>query len=101
MGNNPYSASKGAVRATSKAAAAELGAYNVRVNAIFPGTIETPMTDALKESKQALDMLVKATPMQRLGQPHEVANAALFLASGEASYIAGAELVIDGGYSAR
>lgn len=101
MGNNPYSASKGAVRATSKAAAAELAAYNVRVNAIFPGTIETPMTDALKEAKQQLDMLVRATPMQRLGQPHEVANAALFLASDEASYIAGAELVIDGGYSAR
>lgn len=101
MGNNAYSASKGAVRATSRAAAAELAPYQVRVNAIFPGTIETPMTDGLKEAKEALQMLVKATPMQRLGQPEEVANAALFLASDEASYIAGAELVIDGGYSAR
>lgn len=101
MGNNPYSASKGAVRATSRAAAAELGAFNVRVNAIMPGTIETPMTDALKEAREALNMLVRMTPMQRLGQPIEVANAALFLASDEASYIAGAELVVDGGYAAR
>lgn len=48
-----------------------------------------------------MDMLVRATPMQRLGQPEEVANAILFLASDEASYITGGELVIDGGYSAR
>ena len=48
-----------------------------------------------------MDMLVRATPMGRLGQPEEVANAILFLASDEASYITGAELVIDGGYSAR
>ncbi len=101
MGNNPYSASKGAIRATSRAAAAELAGYNVRVNTVFPGTIETPMVAALKEAKGALDMLVKGTPMQRLGQPEEVANAALFLASDEASYIAGAELVVDGGFSAR
>ena len=101
MGMNAYTSSKGSVRATSRAAAAELGSFNVRVNAIFPGTIETPMTQALSEAKEQMAMLVRATPMQRLGKPEEVANAALFLASDEASYITGAELVIDGGYSAR
>ncbi len=59
------------------------------------------MTAKLSEAKEAMDMLVRATPMGRLGQPEEVANAILFLASDEASYITGAELVIDGGYSAR
>ena len=101
MGMNAYTSSKGSVRATFRAAAAELGGFNVRVNAIFPGTIETPMTQALTDAKEQMAMLVRATPMQRLGKPEEVANAALFLASDEASYITGAELVIDGGYSAR
>lgn len=59
------------------------------------------MTAKLSEAKEAMDMLVRATPMGRLGQPEEVANAILFLASDEASYITGAKLVIDGGYSAR
>lgn len=101
MSMDPYTASKGSLRATSRAAAATLGAYNIRVNAVFPGTIRTPMTDALTDAREAMEMLIKATPMQRLGEPEEVANAILFLASDEASYITGAELVIDGGYAAR
>lgn len=100
-GFNHYSASKGSLRAIARAAAAELGSFNIRVNTVFPGVIETPMTAKLTEYKEAMDMLVRATPMQRLGQPEEVANAILFLASDEASYITGGELVIDGGYSAR
>lgn len=101
MGLNPYSASKGAVRAISKAAAAEYGKDGIRVNTVFPGVIETPMTQALEESKELLGMLIKMTPLERLGKPEDVGNAVLFLASDEASYISGAELVIDGGYSAR
>lgn len=100
-GLNHYSASKGSLRAIARAAAAELGSFNIRVNTVFPGVIETPMTANLMEYKAAMDMLVQATPMQRLGKPEEVANAILFLASDEASYITGGELVIDGGYSAR
>ncbi|WP_286925997.1 MULTISPECIES: SDR family NAD(P)-dependent oxidoreductase [Lysinibacillus] len=100
-GMNAYTASKGSLRAIARAAAAELGAFNIRVNTVFPGVIETPMTAKLSEAKEAMDMLVQATPMGRLGQPEEVANAILFLASDEASYVTGAELVIDGGYSAR
>lgn len=100
-GFNHYSASKGSLRAIARAAAADLGQFNIRVNTVFPGVIETPMTSKLTEYKDAMNMLVNATPMKRLGKPEEVANAILFLASDEASYITGGELVIDGGYSAQ
>ena len=100
-GMNAYSASKGSLRAIARAAAAELGKFNIRVNTVFPGVIETPMTANIGQYKEAMDMLIRATPMGRLGQPEEVANAILFLASDEASYITGGELVIDGGYSAQ
>ena len=101
MGLNPYAGSKGSVRAISRAAAAEFGKDGIRVNAIFPGVIETPMVANLQSSKAALEGLIKMTPLNRLGQPEDVGNAVVFLASDEASYITGAELVIDGGYSAR
>ncbi|MNB97915.1 Cyclopentanol dehydrogenase [compost metagenome] len=101
QGFNHYSASKGAVRALSKAAATTFGRQGVRVNTLFPGIIETPMTSALSTSKELLSHLIQATPLQRLGQPDDIAKAALFLASDESSYITGAELVIDGGFSAQ
>lgn len=101
QGFNHYSASKGAVRAISKAAATQFGREGVRVNTLFPGIIETPMTAALSTSKDLIDQLVQATPLQRLGKPEDIANAALFLASDESAYITGAEIVIDGGFSAQ
>lgn len=101
QGLNHYSASKGAVRAISKAAAVTFGSQGIRVNTLFPGIIETPMTQALSTSKDLLGHLIKATPLRRLGLPEDIANAALFLASDESSYITGAELVIDGGFSAQ
>ncbi|WP_411501932.1 SDR family NAD(P)-dependent oxidoreductase [Brevibacillus centrosporus] len=101
QGFNHYSASKGAVRAISKAAATAFGRDGVRVNALFPGIIETPMTQALSTSKELLGRLIQATPLQRLGQPADIAKAALFLASDDSAYITGAELVIDGGFSAQ
>lgn len=101
QGFNHYSASKGAVRAISKAAATTFGNQGVRVNALFPGIIETPMTENLSASKELLNQLVQATPLQRLGTPADIAQAALFLASDDSSYITGAELVIDGGFSAQ
>ncbi|CDQ41617.1 tungsten formylmethanofuran dehydrogenase subunit C [Virgibacillus sp. CM-4] len=101
QGFNHYSASKGAVRALSKAAATTFGKSGVRVNALFPGIIETPMTKGLSTSKELVGQLIQATPLQRLGQPEDIANAALFLASDDSSYITGAELVIDGGFSAQ
>jgi len=72
----------------------------VRVNAVFPGVIATPMTEGLEESADQLAQINALTPLGRLGKPEEVANAILFLASDEASFITGAELAIDGGYSA-
>lgn len=101
QGFNHYSASKGAVRAISKAAATQFGRQGVRVNALFPGIIETPMTKSLNTSKELLERLIQATPLQRLGQPKDIANAALFLASDDSSYITGAEIIIDGGFSAQ
>jgi len=100
MGLNAYSASKGSVRAISKAAATQYGKNGVRVNAVFPGVIETPMSKGLESSSEALQRINAMTPLGRLGKPEEVANAILFLASDEASFITGAELTIDGGYSA-
>ena len=101
QGFNHYSASKGAVRALSKAAATTFGRQGIRVNTLFPGIIETPMTQALNTSKELLGRLIQATPLQRLGQADDIAQAALFLASDDSSYITGSEIVIDGGYSAQ
>src|SRR5690625_3060574 len=83
------------------AAASELGHAGVRVNAVFPGIIRTPMSEGLESSSETLAQIEAMTPLQRIGEPEEVANAILFLASDEASFITGAELAIDGGYSAR
>lgn len=101
MGLNTYTASKGAVRSISKAAATQYGHAGVRVNAVFPGVIETPMTQTLQSSQEVLKQLIAMTPLQRLGKPEDVAKAILFLASDDAAYITGAELTIDGGFTAR
>lgn len=94
----PYSSSKGGIRALTKNAAITYAASGIRSNAIIPGLIDT---DLLKEAGQAAQEAVLAiTPMRRAAQPREIACGALFLASDEASYITGAELVIDGGFVA-
>jgi NAD(P)-dependent dehydrogenase (short-subunit alcohol dehydrogenase family) len=92
-----YNASKGAVRTLTKAAAVQHGADNIRVNSIHPG-----LMPPMRSSKRTADPEVRAkilrqVPLGRAGRPEEVANAALFLASDEASYITGAELWVDGG----
>ena len=93
-----YTASKGAVRLMSKNAALSFVDDGIRVNSLHPGIIETPMIAAQDEDVTA--GVVAATPMKRLGQARELAYGALFLASDESSYMTGAELVIDGGYTA-
>jgi NAD(P)-dependent dehydrogenase (short-subunit alcohol dehydrogenase family) len=98
-GAHSYHAVKGAVRNMSKNAAMTYVGDGIRVNSIHPGFIHTPLTDA-----QATDLneaVIAATPMKRGGQPIEIAHGCLFLASDEASYVTGAELVIDGGYLAQ
>ncbi|WP_122553891.1 SDR family NAD(P)-dependent oxidoreductase [Pseudomonas viridiflava] len=96
-GVSAYQASKAAVRMMSKNAALSYVANGIRVNSLHPGLVATPMID-----HQAADItaaVVAATPMKRAADPKEIAYAALFLASDEASFITGAELAVDGGYT--
>jgi NAD(P)-dependent dehydrogenase (short-subunit alcohol dehydrogenase family) len=97
-GHPGYSASKGAVRLYTKAAACRYGPHGVRVNSVHPGYLP-PMLDATNAGMR--DSKIAATPLRRLGLPIDVANGVLFLASDEASFITGTELVIDGGFLAQ
>lgn len=92
-----YSASKGASRHLTKAAAVDFARRGIRVNGIYPGLIETPMASHFTENPEMLESLLKGIPIGRVGTSEEIARAALFLASDDASYIIGAELVVDGG----
>ena len=95
-----YEASKGAVRLFSKACAADLAPFNIRVNSVHPGVIETPMTKDLLSDPANHKALLGATLLGRAAQPREVSAAVLFLASDESSFVVGSELVVDGGYTA-
>jgi NAD(P)-dependent dehydrogenase (short-subunit alcohol dehydrogenase family) len=90
-----YTASKGAVLAMTKVAALEHAADGIRVNAICPGPVRTPM------SEQEGDASVDITPLRRRAEPEEISAAVAFLASDDARYVTGAELAVDGGYLAR
>ena len=92
-----YTASKGAVRLMSKNAALSYVDDGIRVNSLHPGIVATPMIE--RQDRSITDAIVATTPMKRLGQPEEIAAGALFLASDESSFMTGAELVIDGGYT--
>ena len=94
-----YQASKGAVRLLTKNAAIQYATDKIRVNSVHPGRIETPMTAPLAPERR--EMLLRLTPLGRDGTAEEVAYGVLYLASDESSYVTGAELVIDGGYTAR
>ncbi len=96
-GFNPYTASKGAVEAVTRAAALELGTENIRVNSIHPGAIDTQMTRDTFTTDEAKQAIANAVPLKRLGTPEDVANLVLFLASDESSYITGTAQIIDGG----
>lgn len=92
-----YSAAKAAVINFSRAVASEGAAGNIRCNVVIPGVIETPATAGMLTDDAARKDTGKMIPMKRVGNPREVANAVLFLASDEASYITGASLSVDGG----
>ena len=92
-----YTASKWAVRGMSKSAALELARYNIRVNVINPGVIDTPINH--DNPARMNQVLVQTTPMRRMGEPSEIAEAVLFVASDAASFATGADFTIDGGMS--
>lgn len=92
-----YSAAKAAVINFSRAVAAEGGGRNIRCNVVIPGTVETPPMVEMLKNEKARRNTEKLIPMRRVGRPEEVANAILFLASDEASYVNGATLSVDGG----
>ncbi|PWA11162.1 short-chain dehydrogenase [Pueribacillus theae] len=91
-----YTAAKNGVIAVTKSTALEFGKHNIRVNAIAPGVIDTAIVTEWKKTKK-WPVLSTANALRRIGQPDEVANAMLFLASDEASFITGTTLVVDGG----
>ncbi len=94
-----YSASKAAVAALSRAVALEYAPFHIRVNYLCPGWVETALTKRFTSNPFIAKALLQQTPMGRFGLPEEIAKAALFLASDEASYITGAGLNVDGGMS--
>jgi NAD(P)-dependent dehydrogenase (short-subunit alcohol dehydrogenase family) len=95
-----YCASKGGIVAMAEALASELAPYNIRINTIAPGAIDTPMARDTKNNDQAMESVLSRIPMKRMGQAQEIADAVLFLASDKSSYINGEVIVVDGGYLA-
>ena len=102
-GMSIYAASKAALRSLAQTLSAELTERGIRINAVSPGPIETPLYGKLALPQEALQQmagqLVEKVPMRRFGQPEEVARAALFLASEDSSFMLGEELVVDGGWA--
>ncbi len=94
-GQTNYSASKAGIIGFTKSLARELGSRNVRANVVAPGYVKTQLTDVLPE--EATSAMLAATPLERLGDPEDVAGAVRFLCSDEAAFITGAVLLVDGG----
>lgn len=91
-----YSASKHAVTGMTKGAAAELGQFNIRVNSVHPGIVETPMAEQ-GDVYEYIKQLEKDLPLRRTGKPEEISNLVIYLASDDSSYSTGSQFVVDGG----
>lgn len=98
---SPYVASKHGVIGLTKTAALEYSGEGVRVNAICPGVIDTPMVERSSGEMDAVDQAIAATPIGRLGAPEEIGDAAVWLCSEDASFVTGEAMVIDGGYASQ
>ena len=99
-GQSAYAATKAAIVQLAKTAAAEFGPHGVRVNAIAPGVIETPLTAPIKANKAWYDAYAAKSVFNRWGRPEELVGAAVFLASDAASFVTGSVLFVDGGWTA-
>ncbi len=95
-----YNVSKGGVIMFTKSIAVEYGRHNIRANSICPGLVKTPMTQDLLDDTKASSALLGLYPMGRFGNPEDIANGCLYLASDESSWVTGTTLTIDGGYTA-
>ncbi|HIE90039.1 MAG TPA: glucose 1-dehydrogenase [Pseudomonadales bacterium] len=95
-----YQSTKGALRLLTKSSAVDLAQYNIRVNSVHPGVIDTAMTKDLLADEESRQAILGTTILGRPAQPKEVSYAVLFLASDESSFMTGSEMVVDGGYTA-
>ncbi|MFN3411787.1 MAG: SDR family oxidoreductase, partial [Exilispira sp.] len=95
VGQTNYAATKAGVIGMTYSWAKEFGKKGIRFNAVAPGFIKTPMTEKLPQN--VIEMMIEKTPLKRFGEPKDIANAFLFLASDEASFITGQVLGVDGG----
>lgn len=98
-GASAYAASKGALLAMTRALAVELGPQNIRINTVLPGIISTPMYDRLGGTDELSATFAAATPLRRVGQSADVGDVAVWLASDEARFVTGQNIVVDGGYT--
>jgi NAD(P)-dependent dehydrogenase (short-subunit alcohol dehydrogenase family) len=99
-GHSVYAATKAGVVQLAKTAAAELGKYNIRVNAIAPGIVDTQMSKHIKENKEWYEAYLNKTALKRWASPTDIATVAVFLGSKAASYITGTVIYVDGGWTA-
>jgi short-subunit dehydrogenase len=97
-GQSPYVSSKHGVIGLTKTAAMEYGVRGIRINAVCPGTVLTPMVETVIEEQQLEPALIALHPIGRIGTAEEVANGALWLCSDDASFVIGHSLSVDGGY---
>ena len=95
-----YCASKGGIAALTEALAVELAQFNIRVNCVAPGIIETPMINTVKSDPKTFEAMLAQVPLRRAGKPEEVSELVAFLASDNSSYMTGSVVVIDGGWLA-
>ena len=101
LGGPAYNASKGAVRVFTKVTAIRHADDNIRCNSIHPGPVRTPMTESTYSDPDMLAQRLRSMPLGRLGTSEDIAYGVLYLASDEAAFMTGSELVIDGGYTAQ